>query len=128
MAETDAAEIPKVEEQLRKKRILTEDESVLFMATQVRFRKLLHPKRLIITDKQIIFYTPRWIGHKIESYGLRADRRLLDITVENHMRTSSILMTTMTDSATFKDLPRNAAVDALYTLRGVGKDLNRTSE
>lgn len=122
---TDADEIPKDEEQLRKKGILSKDESILFRATQVGFKKLIHPKRLIITDKQIIFYTPKWIGHKIESYGLRADRRLLDITVENYIRTSSIMMTTMSDSATFKDLPRHAAVDALYTLRGVSRDLKQ---
>ena len=125
MAESDSREIPKDEEQLRKKGVLSEDEDVLFRATQVRFRKLIHPKRLIITDKQIIFYTPKWIGHAVESYGLRADRRLLDITVEKHMRTSTIMMTTMTDSATLKDLPRNAAVEALHILRSVSKDLKQ---
>jgi len=104
---------------------LDEEESILFRAEQVGFRQLIHPKRLIITENQIIFYTPKWIGHKIESYGLRSDRRLLDITVEEFFRTSSIIMTTMTDAATFKDLPKGAAVVALNTLRGISKDLKQ---
>jgi len=102
---------------------LGEEEGILFRAEQVRFRQLIHPKRLIITEKQIIFYTPKWIGHQIESYGLRSDRRLIDITVEEFFRTSTIIMTTMTDAATFKDLPKGAAVVALNTLRGISKDL-----
>ncbi len=125
MVDTDAGEILKDEERLKKKGILSEEEGILFRAEQVRFRKLIHPKRLIITEKQIIIYTPKWIGHQIESYGLRSDRRLLDITVEEFFRTSSIIMTTMTDAATFEDLPKGAAVVALNTLRGICKDLKQ---
>jgi len=125
MVDTEAGEILKDEERLKKKGILNEEEGILFRAEQVRFRKLIHPKRLIITKKQIIIYTPKWIGHQIESYGLRSDRRLLDITVEEFFRTSSIIMTTMTDVATFEDLPKGAAVVALNTLRGIGKVLKQ---
>ncbi len=107
----------RVTKQLLDSKVIGQDEKLLFETRQIRFRNMIHPMSLIITDKQIIIYAPKWTGHDVKSYGFRADRRLMDITVDSGFRRSSLIIRGMTDIIRFSDIRRNVASQALRAIR-----------
>lgn len=49
-------------------RVLQENEKVIVHGRQNRLKKLLHPRSLIVTDKQILIHSPRWFGYRLNSF------------------------------------------------------------
>jgi len=56
--------IPKVIQE----RVLQEDEKVIVHGRQNRLKKLVHPRSLVVTDKQILIHSPRWFGYRLNSF------------------------------------------------------------
>ena len=49
-------------------RVLQENEKVIVHGRQNRLKKLLHPRSLIVTEKQILIHSPRWFGYRLNSF------------------------------------------------------------
>lgn len=56
--------IPKVIQE----RVLQETEKIIVHCRQSRMKKIIHPRSLVVTDKQILIHSPRWFGYRINSF------------------------------------------------------------
>lgn len=56
--------IPKVIQE----RVLQDTEKIIVHCRQNRMKKIIHPRSLVVTDKQILIYSPRWFGYRLNSF------------------------------------------------------------
>ena len=86
--------------------ILLDDENVLLSTRQKRRKKMFNPSSLVITDKQLLVYAPRWVGYELFSYDYTF---IQDVKATTGMLTSSVSITTMTGTFSLEGLPKEAA-------------------
>lgn len=94
-----------VEETLRKKNIVPEEEEIIFHERQNRLANILFPAHIVLTENQIIQYKPSLIGHSTET---RPVRRVNDIDVETGLLFDSInIQSRELDNFSIGGLPKN---------------------
>lgn len=76
-------------EEIRRKNIVAEDEDVVFMVRQRRSANPFFPYYAILTDRQIIKYSPGLLGHETET---RSVGDIDDVDVEAGLFTSKIVI------------------------------------
>jgi hypothetical protein len=94
--------------------IVSAPEKLLFKTRQKRIAKKIHPRTLIITDRQIAIFSPEWFGYSVDSYGYGI---IQDIHVEKKIRQSSLMMKTTLGEITINGLPRTAGDKAVGAIR-----------
>lgn len=102
--------------ELYDKGLLAPEEKVVYQTTQRRVKKAIHPASVIVTDKQIIVYSPKMVGANVSAYGYG---RLQNIKVRKKFFTSSIEIRTMTDVVEVGGLPSHAGSGVLRAMRSV---------
>ena len=98
------------------KGLLSSEEKLIYQTTQRRVKKAIYPASVIVTDKQIIVYSPKMIGSNVKAYGYG---RLQNIKVRKKFFTSSIEIHTMTDVVKVGGLPSNAGSGVIQAMRSV---------
>jgi hypothetical protein len=76
-----------IEQSMKKKNIIREDSEILFHESQRRVSNLLFPSHVILTERQIIKYSPSLIGHETET---RTVDRINDIDVRTGLLTDTV--------------------------------------
>lgn len=94
--------------------IVSEPEKVLFKARQRRMSKKIHPRTLIITDRQIAIFSPEWFGYSVDSYGYGI---IQDVHVEKKFRLSNIKLKTTLGEIIMSGLPKDAGDKAVGAIR-----------
>ncbi len=98
------------------KGLLTPEEKVIYQTTQRRVKKAIYPASVIVTDRQIIVYSPKMVGANTSAYGYG---RLQNIKIQKKFFTSSIEIHTMTDVVNVGGLPSDAGSSLLRAMRSV---------
>ncbi len=101
---------------LYEKGLLASDEKVIYQTTQRRVKKAIYPASVIVTDKQIIVYSPKMVGADISAYGYG---RLQNVKIRKKFFTSTIEIHTMTDVVKVGGLPSSAGSSILQAMRSV---------
>ncbi len=94
--------------------IVSETEELLFKVRQRRMAKKIHPRTLVITDRQIAIFSPEWFGYSVDSYGYGI---IQDVHVEKKFRKSSVKMKTTLGEIIISGLPRDAGDKAIGAIR-----------
>lgn len=101
---------------LYEKGLLASDEKVIYQTTQRRVKKAIYPASVIVTDKQIIMYSPKMVGADVSAYGYG---RLQNVKIRKKFFTSTIEIHTMTDVVKVGGLPSSAGSSILQAMRSV---------
>jgi hypothetical protein len=110
---TEAMKQDPVVKRLITKRVIAEDENVLFITQQKRWYKLFWPGQIIVTDVQVIFYTKTWFGYSLDTYGYDFFH---NISVRKGPFSSKISFVTRLGVAKMVGLPHDAASDAMHAI------------
>lgn len=96
------------------KYVLLEDEKVLYHARQRRLSNLIHPRSLVVTDKQLLFFLPGFFGYKLLSYDYSF---IQDVFVTNRPVASKVRIRTMWADVELGGLPRKSANQVVSAVR-----------
>lgn len=75
------------EEELRRKNIVAPDEDVVMVVKQKRLRNPLYPYYVVLTGRQVVKYSPRFLSHETET---RSIGDVDDVDVETGLVSSRV--------------------------------------
>lgn len=94
-----------VERTLKQKNIVPENTEIVFHEVQRRISNILFPSHVVLTDGQIIKYSPSLIGHGTET---RPVGRVNDIDVETGLLTDTVtIQSRELDNFVISGIPKN---------------------
>lgn len=104
-----SAKLDEREEEMSKKLrvngIIGNDENVLAYTRRPRYKSTVNPASLIVTDRQIIYYDPGFIGSNIET---RRIDEIQDIAIDSGLKNATITIRSIAmDDLEFKDFPKD---------------------
>ena len=94
--------------------ILSDAESVILKVRQKRIAKKIHPRTLLITDRQIAIFSPVWFGYAVDSYGYGI---IQDVHTNRTMGSSDVKLQTSLGVISIDGLPRSAGDKVVGAIR-----------
>lgn len=92
-------------EKLREKGVIGKNEKVVAYSRQSRFKSPVHPASLIVTENQLIYYEPEFIGSSTET---RKVSEITDFSIDSGLRYATItIRTNAMANLEFEDFPKN---------------------
>lgn len=106
-----------IAKELREDGIIGSDERVLAYTRQPRYKSTVNPASLIVTDRQVVYYDPRFIGSNVETR--RADI-IQDIAIDSGLKNATITIRSMAmDDLKFENFPKDDAKKIRDTIRRI---------
>ncbi|MCZ6725451.1 MAG: PH domain-containing protein [Thaumarchaeota archaeon] len=102
--------VPKVIQE----RVLQETEKIIVHCRQNRIKKLIHPRSLVVTDKQILIHSPRWFGYRLNSFDYSF---IQDVFVTSGLFFSKVRIKTMWADVEVSGLRKHTSDEVVGAIR-----------
>ncbi|MEK0326346.1 MAG: PH domain-containing protein [Nitrosopumilus sp.] len=102
--------IPKVIQE----RVLQDTEKIIVHCRQNRMKKIIHPRSLVVTDKQILIYSPRWFGYRLNSFDYSF---IQDVFATTGLFFSKVRIKTMWADVEVSGLRKNTSDEVVGAIR-----------
>ncbi|KXB08248.1 hypothetical protein AKJ58_00420 [candidate division MSBL1 archaeon SCGC-AAA385D11] len=111
--------VEEIANELRDKGVIGPDEKILAYSRQSRYKSLIKPASLIVTEKQLVYYNPKIIGSEIKT---RTTDEIHDIAIDAGIKNATItIRTEAMDDLVFENFPKNECNKVRNTIRRIAE-------
>ncbi len=100
---------------LREQGVIGNDEKVVVHSRQSRFKSLIHPASLVVTENQVVHYQPKFVGSSTQT---RKVNEITDISIDSGLKNATItIRTNAMDDLEFEDFPKDEVKEVRDAVR-----------